>query len=98
MRSRTEIYCDILRHGILIIRNRGEIPPYILADLLHNIPGYVRGSVASEPSGTRQDQLDRYFVRTEYPSYVRWLRAEGHEPDSDLVRLVAELEATLHQS
>jgi hypothetical protein len=40
MRSRFEIYCDILRQGLLAIRNSVDDPErcYAEADHLHNLP------------------------------------------------------------
>jgi hypothetical protein len=83
MRTRFEIYCDILSVGLLNIRSQADDPERCFgeADHLHNIPGLLRNS--------GNEALHRYYWEVERPSFVGRSKPEWLLP---FKQLWAELE------
>lgn len=73
MRSRFEIYCDILRWGLLAIRNSANDPErcYVEADHLHNLPELLRNF--------GNEGLHRYYWEAMRPSFIRQSKPEWVE-------------------
>ncbi len=70
MRSRFEIYCDILYRGLLAIRNHSKDPEqcFAEADHLHNIPELLQN--------LGHEGLHRYYWEAMRPSFIRQSKPE----------------------
>ena len=65
MRSRLEIYCDILNCGLLHIRNHTDdhTRSFIEADHLHNIPDILRN--------IENEELHQFYWDVTRPSFIQ---------------------------
>jgi hypothetical protein len=70
MRSRFEIYCDILYRGLLNIRNHADDSErcYAEADHLHNIPELLHHF--------DNEELHRYYWEAMRPSFIAQSKPE----------------------
>lgn len=78
MRSRFEVYCDILHWGLLNIRNYADDSKrcYAEADHLHNLPELLRNF--------DNEDLHRYYWEAMRPSFIRRSRPEWLERFQEL--------------
>ena len=86
MRTKTEIYLDILYNGIIYIRLNAANHDYcfVTSDLLHNIPVTLQLSPDF-------DKRDLYFLNLEMPCYFGAADGKGLTPEPRLVHLAKEL-------
>lgn len=85
MRTKHQIYAEILQHGLLLIRSHSSEQPTCLvtADFLHNIPQYILRE--------EFDDLDFFFLNIEVGSYVSYCENLKVPVDAVLLSLVDEL-------
>jgi hypothetical protein len=85
MKSKQQIYAEILRRGILFIRNLSADAAacHTIADLLHNIPQYILDE--------NFEDTDFYFLNVEVSSYVNYCRHLNISADPTLLSLAEEL-------
>jgi hypothetical protein len=85
VRTKTEIYCQILRYGLLSIRSycdRHDIV-FLLSDLLHNIPDHILM--------TDTYDMDEFFLNIEVRSYISACERLNRRPNAEIIALAQEL-------
>ena|SRR5579883_386452 len=85
MKLKQQIYAEILREGILYIRNKSKDAAvcFTIADLLHNIPT----NIASENFG----EADLYFINIEASSYLTSCKQWKTTPNQRILILIEKL-------
>ena len=85
MKSKCQIYAEILHFGIVSIRSHRKDAAYChnVADLLHNIPYHLLENDFND--------LDFFFLNIEVSCYARRCQYENISPDSTLLALAEEL-------
>jgi hypothetical protein len=89
MKSKQQIYAELLQYGIVFIRNNSKnaMACHIVADFLHNIPICMLNA--------HFDEDDFYFLNFDVPEYVAHCKHMHISTNPNLLAFVDELRAIM---